>query len=198
MHRDSQLCTSPSRGRFCRLTFVQFTERTPGSFVEERETSVVWRFWTGPTDDCPDRQWARRQAAEAQNHIFDSLGERYGLRIIPGATSFLVLPNNISRSTAVGAILHPGGPAQSPRSGLSASWSGMMSGRGGGGEEDVDGHGDETRGVFAVSGDEKLLRRLNELDNAETVSTSRKGTDAKWKLDPREVVSVLSQFAGVQ
>ncbi len=49
----------------------QFTERTPGSFIEEREASVVWRFWTGPTDDCADRQWARRQAAEAQNHIFD-------------------------------------------------------------------------------------------------------------------------------
>jgi hypothetical protein len=48
-----------------------------------------------------------------------------------------------------------------------------------------------------VSGDEKLLRQLNKLDNAETVSTSRKGTDAKWKLEPREVVSVLRQLAGV-
>src|SRR5689334_12811931 len=52
----------------------------------------------------PDRQWALRQAAEAQNHIFDSLGERFGLRIIPGRNSFLVIPNNVSRSTAVGAI----------------------------------------------------------------------------------------------
>jgi len=128
------------------------------------------------------------------------------LRIIPGANSFLVLPNNISRSTAVGAILHPGGPAQSPRSGLAGSLSGMASRGGGGGwgwggDEDVDGHdgagGDETRGVFAVSGDEKLLRRLNEVDNAETVSTSRKGTSARWKLDPKEVVPVLSQLAGV-
>ena len=79
--------------------------------------------------------------------------------------------------------------------------SGMASRGGWGGDEDMDRHdgvgGDETRGVFAVSGDEKLLRRLNELDNAETVSTSRKGTDAKWKLEPREVVSVLSQLAGV-
>jgi trehalose 6-phosphate synthase/phosphatase len=175
-----------------------FTERTPGSFVEEREASIVWRSWTGPTEDCPDRQWARRQAAEAQNHIFDSLGERYGLRIIPGSNSFLVLPNNISRSTAVGAILHPGGPAQSPRSGLSGSLAGMASRGVWGGDVDIDGHdGDETRGVFAFSGDEKLLRRLNELDNAETVSTTRKGTDAKWKLDPKEVMSVLSQLAGV-
>ncbi|TFY74670.1 hypothetical protein EWM64_g9341, partial [Hericium alpestre] len=68
-----------------------FTERTPGSFVEEREASVVWRFCTHK--DSSDRQWAKRQAAEAQNHIFDSIGERYGLRIIPGETSFLILPN---------------------------------------------------------------------------------------------------------
>ncbi|KAI6022063.1 glycosyltransferase family 20-domain-containing protein [Pisolithus marmoratus] len=103
-----------------------FTERTPGSFVEERATSVVWCFWTGPPDSTApinddantttnklcfppmntatspssdshysDRSWARRQAAEAQNHIFDSLGERY----------------------AVGTILHPGGPACSPLGG---------------------------------------------------------------------------------
>ena len=39
-----------------RLTHFQFTECTPGSFVEERDASIVWRFWTGPTDDCPDRQ----------------------------------------------------------------------------------------------------------------------------------------------
>jgi len=38
--------------------------------------------------------------------------------------------------------------------------------------------------VLAVSSDEKLLR-LNELDNgnAETVSTSGKGFDAKWKVE---------------
>lgn len=161
-----------------------FTERTPGSFVEEREASVVWRFWTGPTDDCSDRQWARRQAAEAQNHIFDSLGERYGLRIIPGSTSFLVLPNNISRSTAVGAILHPGGPAHSPRSSSMPDL-----------DVPVNGGGGEAGFVFAVGSDEKLLRRLNELDNAETVSTSGKGTDAKWKLDAGDVGDVMRLFA---
>ncbi|KAG1773693.1 glycosyltransferase family 20 protein [Suillus placidus] len=161
-----------------------FTERTPGSFVEEREASIVWRFWTGPTDDCSDRQWARRQAAEAQNHIFDSLGERYGLRIIPGSNSFLVLPNNISRSTAVGAILHPGGPAHSPRSSSMPDL-----------DVPVNGGGAEAGFVFAVGGDEKLLRRLNELDNAETVSTRGKGTDAKWKLDAGDVGDVMWLFA---
>ncbi|KAG6871722.1 hypothetical protein C0995_000805 [Termitomyces sp. Mi166 len=170
-----------------------FAERTPGSFIEERDASIVFRFWTGamPVDgmaEDPDRTWARRQAAEAQNHIFDSLGERYGLRIIPGNNSFLVLPNNVSRSTAVGAILHPGGPARSP---LSRAWMSpdvfdaeAQSGGAGGGDVDF---------ILAVSGDEKLLRRLNEVDGAETCSTSGRGTDARWRIGPgpKEVLDVL-------
>ncbi|KAF8153874.1 glycosyltransferase family 20-domain-containing protein [Crassisporium funariophilum] len=219
-----------------------FMERTPGSFIEERQASVVWRFWTGEGGDCADRQWAQRQAAEAQNHIFDSLGERYGLRIIPGKNSFLVLPNNVSRSTAVGAILHPGGPARSPHSPLrsnsfssntsassrgpiihvssspiataSGGWmpshdrsnSGFSTGVGGfsssgggfdggfgnnGGLEDVD-------FLLAMSSDEKLLRRLNEFEGAETVSTSGrgKGTDAKWRMEG-DCVGVLEGFAAL-
>ncbi|PPQ70001.1 hypothetical protein CVT24_003776 [Panaeolus cyanescens] len=267
-----------------------FTERTPGSFIEEREASMVWRFWTGsqsssdldlvssdpssPSGDIPppslssassstststnatavppllskstsslninstnhssltdhnhpDRQWALRQAAEAQNHIFDSLGERFGLRIIPGRNSFLVMPNNVSRSTAVGAILAPGGLS-----------SGMGTGEGGGfgssgfggvpsspiygtGRSASGGHlgrptrsfsmsadfsssshrdsalSDDLEFLLAISSDEKLLGRLNELDGAETVSTSGKGTDAKWRLRNEDVGGVLKGFVGV-
>ncbi|KAF7320108.1 Alpha,alpha-trehalose-phosphate synthase [Mycena kentingensis (nom. inval.)] len=166
-----------------------FTERTPGSFVEEREASIVWRFWTGETmKDCGDRQWALRQAAEAQNHIFDSLGERYGLRIIPGDNSFLVLPNNISRSTAVGAILHPGGPAAT--AGQRAGWLSPS--------HDDDGitNGDLDL-VLAVTGDEKLIRRLNEFETAETVATGGKATDARWKLENCKAVETLGVFASV-
>ncbi|KAJ7748550.1 alpha,alpha-trehalose-phosphate synthase [Mycena maculata] len=168
-----------------------FTERTPGSFVEERQASIVWRFWTGePLEDCGDRQWALRQAAEAQNHIFDSLGERYGLRIIPGDNSFLVLPNNVSRSTAVGAILHPGGPAQN-----TLQRGGWMSPDGSGGDDGI-ANGDLDL-VLAISGDEKLIRRLNEFVTAETVATGGKATDAKWKLDADKVLETLGVFAGV-
>ena len=151
----------------------------------------MWRFWTDKMMDehASDLQWARRQAAEAQNHIFDSLGERYGLRIIPGSTSFLVLPNNISRSTAVGAVLHPGGPARSPLAAVArAAWLD----RDGSTEAE---NATEFDFVLAVGKDEKLMRRLNELDNAETCSTSNKGTDAKWKLEPDQVVPTLWRFA---
>lgn len=44
--------------------------------------------------------------------------------------------------------------------------------------------------LLAVSSEEKLLRRLNEFESAETVSTSGKGMDAKWR--------VLGSFVGVQ
>ncbi|EAU87507.2 trehalose-phosphatase [Coprinopsis cinerea okayama7 len=189
-----------------------FTERTPGSFVEEREASVVWRFWSTDTVDetNPDRQWARRQAAEAQNHIFDSLGERFGLRIIPGKNSFLVLPNNISRSTAISAITHPGGPARSPYIGratwmtpdtdefaLHKSAGGGYVGYGGSGGMGGDGTVEETDFLLAISSDERLLRRLNEDDGAETVSTSGKGTDARWRVDFEELGGMLKVLAGV-
>ena len=151
-----------------------------------------------------------------------SLGERYGLRIIPGRNSFLILPNNVSRSAAVGAVLHPGGPGHSPlaRNGqhpgrsnsLNGGWSlspvsslprdeyafpfslsgggGSNSGGFGSGAEDVD-------FLLAVSSDEKLLRRLNEFDGSETISTSGKGTDGKWTLESEETVKVLKMFANV-
>ncbi|KAH9964851.1 alpha-trehalose-phosphate synthase [Russula dissimulans] len=163
-----------------------FTERTPGSFVEERDASIVWRYFSGDEAiDAGDRAWARRQAAEAQNHIFDSLGERYGLRIIPGKNSFLVLPNYISRSTAVGAILHAGGPTHSPR----APW--IL-------PEESEGIAHAKDFVLAIGRDEKLLRRLGELDNAETCSTGTGGTDARWRLAHEEVFGVLGQLAAAQ
>lgn len=110
-----------------------------------------------------------------------SLGERYGLRIIPGKNSFLVLPNYISRSTAVGAILHAGGPTYSPR----APW--IL-------PEESESIAHAKDFVLAIGRDEKLLRRLGELDNAETCSTGTGGTDARWRLAREEVIGVLGQL----
>ena len=103
LYRNSQLRTSThTTDPVCvGLTYSQFTKRLPASFVHKRDAS---------------------------NHMFDGPVERYGLPIIPDANSFLVLPNSISRSMAVGAILHPGGPAQSLRSLQRVG--GSLSGRG--------------------------------------------------------------------
>ncbi|KAI6107081.1 hypothetical protein EDD16DRAFT_1898957 [Pisolithus croceorrhizus] len=202
-----------------------FIELMPSSFVEERAIPVVWRFWTGPTvsidDDPPnttstsdtsptttiaatssllseshhsDRSWARRQAAEARNHIFDSLGERYRLRIIPGQNSFLVLPrpacSPLGGDTGVGDVDNDGHWSSVTTGGCTGGTTSSTGGR-------VSSAAESTL-VLAIGGDEKLLRRLNELDGAETVSTSRRGADAKWKLDPREVLGVLQTLARVR
>ena len=111
-----------------------------------------------------------------------SFGECYGLSVIPGKNSFIVLPDYISRSTAVGAILHFGGPLYTPRA------------------RQILPEKDEsiahTEGfVFAIGRDEKLLRRLGEADNAETCSTGTGGTDARWRLAHEEVIGVLEQLA---
>lgn len=52
--------------------------------------------------------------------------------------------------------------------------------------------------MLAIGLDEKLLRRLNEPDDAKAASTRRRGTDAKWTLDPRDVLAnVLETLAQV-
>jgi hypothetical protein len=50
---------------------------------------------------------------------------------------------------------------------------------------------DEIDFLLAISSDEKLLTRLNEVEGAETVSTSGKGTDAKWRVESEEALGVL-------
>ena len=99
-----------------------------------------------------------------------------------------MLPNNISRSTAVGAVLHPGGPARTLLTArAAATWLSPDA-------TEAD-NTTEFDFVLALGKDEKLMRRLNELDNSETCSTSSKGTDAKWKLEPEQVVPALWRFA---
>lgn len=68
---------------------------------------------------------------------------------------------------------------------------------------DLDGpgnRGDELDFLLAISGDEKLLRKLNEFDTAETCCSTggrARGTDAKWRLETGKAGEVLAVFAGV-
>jgi len=162
----------------CREILSYFTERTPGSFIEERGASIRWRYWPGNVDDS-ELPWARRQAAEAQNHIWDSLGEKFGLRIVPATRSFLVLPSNASRLNAVENILE----------------SGAVTGT------DTDKEARDPIPAFdfvlAVGSDERLLARLNGIRGAETVSTSMKNSDAKWRMDRSKVLQELTAFVEV-
>jgi len=161
-----------------------YTERTPNSYIDDRGASVVWRYLPGNVTDEGAKQWARRLAAEAQNHIFDSIGERYGLRIVPGETSFLIIPKSISRITAVSTVITPSLP---PPSDADAPFSPTA--------DNIEAFSF----VLTLSADERLLRRLNELNigggSVETVSTSGKNSDAKWRLNPSDVQNLLEDIA---
>jgi len=80
-----------------------FTERTPGSWIEERDTAIAWYF--GDTSSSTDLAWAQRQSSEVQTLISDSLGERFALRILHRQTHFVIMPKNVSRTSAVQYVL---------------------------------------------------------------------------------------------
>lgn len=100
-----------------------FSERTPGSYIEERGASVCWRFWNDKMGDrnSHEAQWARRQSAEVANLIHERFS--HSLRVIPRRTNCLILPRHASRVAAVqhiimqmslvGSISTPGGQGSS-------------------------------------------------------------------------------------
>ena len=118
------------------------------------------------------------------------------LRIIPGATSFLVLPKNVSRSTAVGAILQPGG-VRAPTSTSTSTSSSTVPGQSGSALADALINPNANAGdspfdfILAVGGDNRLIRRINDLPNSETCSTNLKNSDATWRLVDGSVIGAL-------
>lgn len=131
---------------------------------------------------------------------FPGLHFLLGLRITPGANSFIVLPRGISRSTAVGAILRLHG-IDSPQSAIAVADSEVTIQVKPKPEPEVTDKLKEQLDVdfvFAISRDDKLVSRLNDVPGAETCSTSEKGSDAKWRAKPTDVAAVMWQFANAK
>ena len=82
-----------------------FSERTPGSYIEERGASICWRFWNDKKGDrnSHEAQWARRQSAEVANLIHERFS--HSLRVVPCRTNCLILPRHASRVAAVQHII---------------------------------------------------------------------------------------------
>ena len=69
--------------------FEYYSDRTPGSYIEQKETSIVWHF------GFADRTFGKWQAAECLNHIQNSLGATYAIHPIAKKTSVSVMPRNV-------------------------------------------------------------------------------------------------------
>ncbi|KAF8606617.1 hypothetical protein BDV93DRAFT_553778 [Ceratobasidium sp. AG-I] len=170
-----------------------YTDRTPGTFIENRGASICWRFGNEQRDEAAQK-WVRRSAAEAQNHIWDSLGEKYSLRIIPGQSSFLLLPKYISRSTAVGTILSPPGSSSpglptSPSAEVSTLLSPVSA------PIPIGAALGTSRSILYIGADEHLIRRLNELPGAQTCAAGGRATFARWRVDTTALGDVLAALS---
>jgi trehalose 6-phosphate synthase/phosphatase len=62
-------------------------------------------------------------------------------------------------------------------------------------QADLDSAEEDLDFILAIGTDERLLRRLNDIDFSETCSTSGRATEAKWQLDPAQSIDVLRQLA---
>ncbi|KAI8084885.1 glycosyltransferase family 20-domain-containing protein [Halteromyces radiatus] len=82
--------------------FQYYTERTPGAYIETKETSIVWHYRTTPG---PDAQYVAWQAAECQNHIADSVNKNFAVHAVAGRTNIEVMPHEINKSGIANRVL---------------------------------------------------------------------------------------------
>ncbi|RKP10139.1 glycosyltransferase family 20-domain-containing protein, partial [Thamnocephalis sphaerospora] len=78
-----------------REVFEYYTERTPGSSIEEKQLALVWHYRAA--DNLSYGAW---QAAECQNHLQDSLGGVLPIHIVAGSKNIEVLPRAASTALA--------------------------------------------------------------------------------------------------
>lgn len=81
-----------------RPLFQHYTERTPGSFVEEKEMLMTWHYRNA------DPEFGQWQAAELQVNLEKTLSH-LAVSIVLGNKTLELRPSSIDKSTAVRCIL---------------------------------------------------------------------------------------------
>ncbi|KAJ3053207.1 hypothetical protein HK097_004803 [Rhizophlyctis rosea] len=79
--------------------FEYYTDRTPGSYIEQKETTLVWHFGRA------DLNFSTWQAAECHNHIEQSLGTNYAIHVLAKKRSVEVMPRNINKGIIIRRVL---------------------------------------------------------------------------------------------
>lgn len=160
-----------------------FTERTPGSWIEEYSTTITWYFCEGTRLE-EDIQWARRQASEVQSLISDSLVERFSLQIVNEHTHFVIMPKNVDLTAAVQYMLALDNMGSLPTRRVTGDVKGQF------------------EFVLLIGRDQKLISYLNHLDLLFTPNTCTTaepdtiaGSIASCHLTPgRDVLNTLEDI----
>ncbi|KAI8335047.1 glycosyltransferase family 20-domain-containing protein [Chlamydoabsidia padenii] len=79
-----------------REIFQYYSERTPGSFIEEKRGSLTWHY-----RKTEPESFAEFQAKECQNHLEDAIVPKLPVEILVGKKNLEVRPMSINKGQAV-------------------------------------------------------------------------------------------------
>ncbi|KAI9017165.1 glycosyltransferase family 20-domain-containing protein [Gaertneriomyces semiglobifer] len=79
--------------------FEYYQDRTPGSYIEQKEIGMVWHY------GYADMAFGSWQAAECQNHIEQALSSSYAIHTLAKKRSIEVLPRNVNKGVVVRRVL---------------------------------------------------------------------------------------------
>ncbi|KNE63665.1 trehalose-phosphatase [Allomyces macrogynus ATCC 38327] len=84
--------------------FQYYQERTPGSFIEEKKSSIVWHH------RLADPQFGAFQAKECQNHLENAVLSKMPLEVMKGKKNLEVRPLAINKGEIVHRLLATAAP----------------------------------------------------------------------------------------
>ncbi|KNE64861.1 trehalose-phosphatase [Allomyces macrogynus ATCC 38327] len=84
--------------------FQYYQERTPGSFIEEKKSSIVWHH------RLADPQFGAFQAKECQNHLENAVLSKLPLEVMKGKKNLEVRPLAINKGEIVHRLLATAAP----------------------------------------------------------------------------------------
>ncbi|KAF8945913.1 Trehalose-6-P synthase/phosphatase complex synthase subunit [Haplosporangium gracile] len=153
-----------------RPLFKHYTERTPGSFIEEKEINMTWHYREA------DPEFGTWQATELQVNL-EKLLAHMALSIILGNKTLELRPSSIDKSTSVKAILKDIQADVGPVDFILCV-----------------GDGKTDEAVFSCLGNESIVGP--EIEDVITCTVGQKQTEAKYYLaDVPEVESLLEDMA---
>ncbi|KAI7899821.1 glycosyltransferase family 20-domain-containing protein [Cokeromyces recurvatus] len=79
--------------------FNYYTERTQGSFVEQKKSSITWHY------RLADAEYGAFQAKECQNHLENAIVSKYPVEILVGKKNLEVRPISVNKGEIVKRIL---------------------------------------------------------------------------------------------
>ncbi|KAG0063575.1 Trehalose-6-P synthase/phosphatase complex synthase subunit [Podila epicladia] len=153
-----------------RPLFKHYTDRTPGSFIEEKEINMTWHYREA------DPEFGTWQATELQVNL-EKLLAHMALSIILGNKTLELRPSSIDKSTSVKAILKDIQSAVGPIDFILCV-----------------GDGKTDEAVFSCLGNESVVGP--DVEDVITCTVGQKQTEAKFYLsDVPEVETLLEDMA---